>query len=99
MKKLTGLKLSEVVKLYEEGKALECRPTDSISKLFQYLGYWNISEARINGTWDVKLKPQKREITLDQLEQAWDSRVTKIYQKSENSPIFKDIAKELGFDA
>lgn len=101
---ITGLKASEVVKFFEDGKAegwlvdeqykLGCELFKSIDKLF-------LEEAiRKNQTFSVKLKPQKIEITEEQLDKAWAKAEQLSYSYgfiSSTERTFKFLKKALGF--
>ena len=96
---LTGLKLSEVVKLFEEGKAEWCRP-DGKFQGFSHIECWKQIFENLSLTWSVKLKEQKIEITEEQLDNAWDKIV---YQDvdvvfSRYSGVYYAFKKELGFE-
>jgi hypothetical protein len=99
MRILKGLKLSEVVRLFEEGKAVGCRPQSQIDKFdsFYILENWNAGQY-LNDKWDVQLREEKVEITLEQLEKAWYEKLNP-YMEQENSYYhFKLFKKELGFE-
>lgn len=46
-KVLTGLKLSEVIRLFEEGKAVRCRP-HNVALNFDSLNIWDLKQRTKN---------------------------------------------------
>ena len=100
---LTGLKTSEMIRYFEEGKAESCKPErgDAVRKEFNFqgLGHWYCMSADVSNTWSVKLKERKIELTEEQLAKAWDDFFGYINSlNSKNSSTFKSFKKKLGFE-
>lgn len=94
---LYGLKLSEVVALFESGEAEMCRPQSFADAKNSFYPINDFSLCRhIDEKWDVVLKEQKREITLVELEKAWNDNVLN-YPRATMSGAFCKFAKQLGF--
>lgn len=102
--KLENLKLSEVIKLIED-KPDEILKINALNEKVE--GQWDDLSGFVvlptywignNFLWTVELKPMKKELTRDDLAQAWDIEgvVIKNAKPANESKFFKAICERLG---
>jgi hypothetical protein len=90
--KTTGLKLSEVVAMYEDDKTIELSLNDTKRSASEWFSNYSL-EWLLKQTWEIK--PKEVLITREKLKEAYN----KIYPASSGldpDAHFKSICKELG---